>query len=326
MTSTTFSHENVIAAYERISNSIIKTPVHTSSTIDKLVGKNVFFKCENFQKTGSFKARGALNAVLAKQFNSNNVSGFVTHSSGNHGTALAWACKNQSIPCSIVLPKDTPKVKIESIKNYGAKIEFCEPNPNSRVELCKRIASAQNQLIINPYDDYDVMSGQGTIAYEFLEQIPQLDAILVSVSGGSLISGISIYAKEIKPSIRIFAVEPCGKRLSECIRNDKRNLDGKEAAFLPTKAEGIRTEMCGELTFPIIKQNIKADDVFSISDDQMIEATKFVFERMKLVIELSAGAAVAAVMSDKMKNNYPSLKNIGVILCGGNIDIKNLPW
>lgn len=321
--------DKIVDAHQRISQFLMQTPVHVSTTVDNIVGKKVFFKCENFQKTGSFKARGALNAVLKKICQSENIlnySGIVTHSSGNHGTALSWACNYQAIPCTVVVPKDTPLNKIESIKAYNAELEFCEPNPSSRVEVADRLAAEKQLLLVKPYDDYDVMAGQGTVAVEFLEQIPDLDAILVSVSGGGLISGISTYAKSINPNIRIFAVEPVGKRLGQCIKSKNRNLDGKEPAFLKTKAEGIKTELCGELTFPIISSNIDPDDVFTVTDDQMIEATKFVFKRMKMVIELSAGAAVAAVFSEKMKNNYPDLKKIGVILCGGNIDIENLPW
>ena len=192
----------------------------------------------------------------------------------------------------------------------------------SRVEVCDRLSKEENLLIVKPYDDYDVICGQATVACEFLEQIPALDAIVVSVSGGGLISGISSYAKSIKPSIRIFAVEPTGKRLSECLEKNKRNLDDKEPAFLNTKAEGIRTEQCGTLTFPIINKWVEPNDVITVTDEEMIEATNFVLQRMKIVIELSAGAAVAAVMSQKMKNNYPELKNIGVILCGGNVEVK----
>lgn len=242
------------------------------------------------------------------------------------GTALAWACHAMNVKCKVVLPEDTPKSKIDSVLGYGAQVVFCKPNPTSRVETCQRIANEENMKIIKPYDDYNVMCGQGTIAKELLDQIPYLDGILVSVSGGGLISGISAYAKAINPNLKVFAVEPVGKQLGECIRNNKRNLHDKEPAFLNTLAEGIRTEQCGVLTFPILSQHVQPDDVFSVNDQEMIEATKFIFKTMKLVIELSAGAAVAALLSNKMKENYPDIKNVGVILCGGNIDISNLPW
>lgn len=240
------------------------------------------------------------------------------------GTALAWAAKYENLPCTIVVPKNTPQVKVQSILEYGAQLEFCENSPVSRVEVCERLSRERRQLIIPPYDDYDIMCGQGTVAFEFLEQVPDLDAILVSVSGGGLISGIAVCAKRMKPSIRIIGVEPEGKRLAECLRRSERNLDHKPTCYLSTLAEGIRTEQCGQLTFGVLSQHVQPDDIITVSDDEMIEATKFVFTRMKMVVELAAGAAVAAAF--KMKHSYPELKHVGVILCGGNIDINNLPW
>ena len=239
---------------------------------------------------------------------------------------MAWAAHCEKIPCTVVVPKNTTKVKLDAIREYGAQVEFCENNPESRVEVCERLAEEQNRLIIKPYDDYDVMCGQGTIALEFLEQIPHLDAIVISISGGGLLSGVCVCAKAIKPSIRIIGVEPVGKRLAECLKKNERNLDNKPVSYLNTLAEGIRTEQCGQLTFPILSKYIRPEDVITVTDEDMIEATKFVFKRMKMVIELAAGAAVAAVLSPKLKENYPELKNIGVVLCGGNIDIEHLPW
>lgn len=288
--------EKIKEAHDRIKSFLKKTPVETSSYIDTLAGKNLFFKCENLQKTGSFKTRGALNAVLSKMsLEKSEYNGCVTHSSGNHGQALAWACSVNKLPCSIVLPKNTPQVKVDAVKTYNAELAFCENNPVSRAETCQKISTEKNYVIINPYDDYDVMCGQGTVAYEFLEQIPQLEAILVSVSGGGLISGISAWAKSIKPSIKIFAVEPENKRLLECLEKNERNLDDKPQASLTTLAEGIRMEQCGLLTFPIMKKYV--DDVFTVSDAEMIEATKLVFKRMKLVVELAAGKVLCYLFS-----------------------------
>ena len=250
-------------------------------------------------------------------------SGFITHSSGNHGTALAWACQANEKPCTIVLPKNTPHVKVDAVKGYGANVEFCENNPISRKSTCEQLSIERNLKIINPYDDYNVMCGQGTVACEFLEQIPHLDAIFVSVSGGGLISGISVYAKSINPSIKIFPVEPVNKNLSACLEKHDRNPENKPPNALNTIAEGIRMEQCGHLTVPIIDKYIDKDDVFTVTDEEMKKATKLIFERMKLVIELSAGAAVAAILSEKMQQ-YPELNNVGVILCGGNIPLDGL--
>lgn len=280
-------------AHERISQYLKPTPVLTSSYIDQLAGKRLFFKCENLQKTGAFKARGALNAVLKKMRNNNEdtkeYKGCVTHSSGNHGQAVAWACDVNKLPCVIVLPKNTPQVKVEAVETYHSSVVFCENNPVSRQETCEQISKDKDFLIVKPYDDYDVMAGQGTVAYELLDQVPDLDAILVSVSGGGLISGISVYAKAIKPSIKIFAVEPENKRLGECLSKNERNLDKKPQASLTTLAEGIRMEQCGELTFPIMRTHVEPDDVFTVTDAEMIEATKLMMTRMKMVVELAAG-------------------------------------
>ena len=311
------------SAYMRIKNQIHLTPVITSETVDSKVGKKVYFKCENFQKTGSFKARGALNAVLTKT-TSTASAGCVTHSSGNHGQALAWAAKYANIDCTVVVPRGTPDVKINAIKAYNGRVEVCEANPQARVDTCERISRDENKIIIPPYDDYDVICGQATIALEFLQQVPDLDAIIVPISGGGMISGIALYAKAFKPSIRIFGVEPEGKNLQASLEA-KTRLWSSEAKFLNTKAEAIRLQQCGQLTFPIIC-NLVETDVFTQSDESMIEGTKFAFERLKVVVELASGAAIAAVFSDKMRNTYPELKHIGVILCGGNIDISHLPW
>lgn len=320
------SADDVNKAFERIKNHIHLTPVQTSQTINDLSGKKVYFKCEIFQKTGSFKARGALNSLLAEieKNGPNSLKGCVTHSSGNHGQALAWAAKNLKIECAVVVPEGTPAVKINAIRSYNGRIEICAPNPKARLDACERISTEENKIIIPPYDHYNVISGQGTIAIEFLEQVPHLDAILVPVSGGGMISGIALYAKSIKPSIKIFAVVPEGKQLDECLQAKKR-LWTDNSKFLDSKAEAIRLQQCGQLTFPIMCDLVE-DDVFIQSDESMIKAARFLFERMKIVVELAAGAACAAVLSDKMKLNYPELKHIGVILCGGNIDVDNLPW
>jgi len=279
-------------AYSRIKTHLKPTPVETSTYLDSLAGYRLFFKCEQLQKTGSFKVRGALNTVMKKMGPGIDRQGFlgcVTHSSGNHGQALAWACDVNKVPCTIVLPKGTPQIKVDAVATYHSELVYCENNPVSREEFTERIARDNNYLIVNPYNDYDVMCGQGTVALEFLEQVPSLDALLVTVSGGGLISGISVYAKSVNPRIKIIAVEPEGKRLSESLHKNERDLDHKPQADLNTMAEGIRLEQCGAMTFPIMKTLIEADDVITVSDMQMIEATKLVFKRMKLVIELSAG-------------------------------------
>jgi serine racemase len=223
----------------------------------------------------------------------------------------------------VVVPRGTPPVKINAIRNYGGKVVECDPDSQSRVLTCNKIASEENKLIIPPYDDYDIMCGQGTVAVEFLQQLPQLDCIFVAVSGGGLISGISSYAKAIKPSIKIFACEPVGKNLEASLRKGER-LWPNENKFLETKADAIRTVQCGQLTFPLILKLVEKE-VFTQDDDSMTQACLLMFERLKIVGELAAGASLAAVLSEKFKKDeYKDLKNVGVIVCGGNIDIKSL--
>lgn len=328
------SLREVKEAYQRIAPFVHQTPVMTCSTLDKLAsqkaGKPVqlVFKCENFQKTGAFKARGACNAVqIAK---AQGVPGVVTHSSGNHGQAVAWAASKcvANIPCTVVVPKGTPAIKCEAIKGYGAELVFCESSPTSRKETCDAIAQATGKSIIHPYDNYNVMAGQATIAYELLDLqgFQDVDAILVPISGGGMTSGIAVAAKSINPKIKVIAVEPTGKDLSPSLKAGQR-LWPNPPQFLDTIAEGIKTQQVGQLTFPILLDLIEKD-VITVSDQDMIAAMRLVAERMKVVIEAAAGASVAAAVfhADKMASKWPHLEKIAVILCGGNVDLDKLPW
>ncbi|CAH1793240.1 unnamed protein product [Owenia fusiformis] len=318
------SLQDIIKAHQRIAKHIHRTPVLTCTTIDNLVNRKVFFKAENLQKTGSFKPRGALNSILKLKEEHSKVAGIVTHSSGNHGQAVAWAARLADLPCCVVVPQGTPEVKAQAIKGYGADLVYCDPSPTSRVETCDKIAKDKGYFIVHPYDQYNTIAGQGTMAVEFLEEVPELDAILVPISGGGMTSGIAIAAKAIKPSIKIFPVEPLGKELGPCLK-EKARLWKNPPQFVDTIAEGIRTQQLGHLTFPIVCELVEKQ-VFTVSNKEMVEAMKFVWQRMKTVIEASSAAGVHAVMSEEMRQLDPSLKNIGVILCGGNVDIDNLPW
>ncbi|VDI20595.1 serine racemase [Mytilus galloprovincialis] len=311
-------------AHERLKPYIHHTPVFTSSTFDKLIGRKAFFKAENLQKTGSFKARGALNSVLLLKEKNPALPGVVTHSSGNHGQGLAWAAKTAGVKCCVVIPNNAPKSKADAIKGYGAELVWCEPTPKDREETCARMAKEKGLEIVPPYDHYNVIAGQGTLALELMEQVPELDAILVPISGGGMISGIAIAAKSVKNDVKVFAVEPEGKMVESCLKEGKR-LWPNPPRFLSTIADGIRLQQLGHLTFPIMLDLVEKD-VFTIKDEDMIEGMKFSFQHMKLVIEAASGAAVAAAMSDKLQNMDPSIKNVDVILFGGNVDINQLPW
>lgn len=313
-----------IAASHLRSISLPITPILTSSILNRLTGREIYLKCENFQRTGSFKSRGALNAVLNALKIDPNIKGFVTHSSGNHGQAVSYASSIVQRPCVVVVPQGTPKNKTDAIEHYGAELLFCGPMPNDRVEMCNKMSEERGFFIVPPYDHRDVIAGQGTIAVEFLEQVPNLDAILVPVSGGGLISGIALYAKRINPQIRIYACVPEGKMLEECLRTNER-LWQNPPQFLSTRCESCRLQQCGQLTFPIMCSLIEKE-VFVIPESMMINATRFAFERLKLVVELAAGLSLGAILSQSERLDK-NIRNVGVILCGGNIDLSlPLPW
>ncbi|CAG2251090.1 SRR [Mytilus edulis] len=316
--------DDIQKAHERIKPFVHRTPVFTSSTFNKLIGREAFFKCENLQKTGSFKARGALNSILKLKEADPKLKGVVTHSSGNHGQATAWASRMSDVECSVVIPRTAPKVKAAAIKGYGADLIFCEPNPTARKETCAKIAEEKGYAIVHSADHYDVIAGQGTMAVELLEEVPDLDAILVSASGGGMISGISIAAKAIKENIKVFMVEPEGKMAEKCMRSGER-LWPNPPKFLDTIADGIILQQLGHLTFPIICDLVEKD-VFTVNNEEMIKGMKFAFQHMKLVIEAASGATIAAAMSEKLMQMDPSIKKIGIIICGGNVDIDKLPW
>jgi len=318
------SAADVLKASERISSFIHKTPIVTSTQANNKCGRQLFFKCENFQKSGSFKARGAMNAVLKAKDENPNINGLITHSSGNHGQALAWAAQQAKIPCSVVIPQVAPEIKKDAIRNYGAEVIECGDKPSDRSDVMKKIQEERNLTFIPPYDHYDVIAGQGTIGLEFLEQVPQLDALLITISGGGMSSGMALAAKSIKPDIKIFLVCPKGKRLQETLESGKRVWEGPPQ-YLNTIADGIRLQQTGLLTTPIL-MDLAEKEVFEMSEPEIIEAMKFSFERMKLVVEAAAACGIAAAFSDKLKQMDNSLKNIGVILCGGNLDLENLPF
>ncbi|CAG2256280.1 SRR [Mytilus edulis] len=314
----------IYEAHERIKPFVHKTPVYTNTTFNNLIGKEAFFKCENLQKTGSFKARGALNTILKLKKSNPNLKGVVAYSSGNHGLATAWASRLAGVKCSVVVPKTTSEFKVTAVQGYGAEVVKCEYDPISRLEACETIATKEGYEIIHTSDHDDVIHGQGTIALELLQEVPDLDAILVSASGGGMISGIAIAAKAINKNIKIFMVEPKGKMAEESLRSGKR-LWPNPPQFIDTTAEGLMSQQLGNLTFPIICRLVEKE-VFTVGNEDIINGMVFSFRYMKMVIEAAAGATVAAAMSEKLKQMDPGIKKIGVILCGGNIDILKLPW
>lgn len=264
----------VLAAAQRIRSSVYTTPLLTSAYVDAAVGVNCYFKAEHLQRTGSFKMRGAANAVFSAT-DEDAARGFVAHSAGNHGAALAAASEARGVPCTIVVPSDTPVAKVRNIERYGATCVLCEPNQKARAEgAASEAARMGGATIVPPYDDPSVVAGQGTIALELIEQAPELDAILVPTSGGGMLSGIALAARALKPGIRVIAVEPEGKELGRAFAEGKRVLDEEKAnRLLPTIADAIRTTALGPGCWELAQQHVDPV-VLSVSNPMLREAVR----------------------------------------------------
>ena len=303
-------------AAERIAPYAHRTPVITNESLNQLVGAHVFLKCENIQKVGAFKFRGASNAVWSLS-DEESKNGVCTHSSGNHAQALALAAKMRGIPAFIVMPNNAPQVKKDAVAGYGGQITFCEPTLDARESTLDRIRLDTGANVVHPYNDERVIAGQGTAAIELLDQVPDLDVIIAPVGGGGLLSGTSIAAKGIKTSIRVIAAEP------EMADDAYRSM--KETKIIPsnnpkTIADGLLTSL-GTLTFPIIQQNV--EQIVTVSEQGIIDSMKFIWERAKIIIEPSAATVVSVLWEKKI--DLSGLK-VGVILSGGNVDLNKLPW
>lgn len=305
---------DVMAAHERIARYIHHTPVLTSSAVNGLSGSDLFFKCENFQKVGAFKYRGATNATLLLS-EKDAARGVATHSSGNHAAALALAAQRRGIKAHIVMPSNSPKVKIEAVKGYGGIITFCEPTLEARETTLEKVVAETGATFIHPYDNPRIIAGQGTAAKELLEEVPELDVIMAPVGGGGLLSGTLISAKSMKPAIKAYAAEPLGA-------NDAWQ-SFKAGRLIPqtnpqTIADGLRTSL-SELTFSIISKY--CDDILCVSEESIIRALRIIWERMKIIVEPSAAVPFAAVLDN------PDLfrgKKTGIIFSGGNAELDAL--
>src|SRR5262245_44390493 len=281
-------------AAERIRGIVHRTPVMTSETLDRLAGRRVFLKCENLQKVGAFKYRGATNAVR-KLSDVEARRGVVTHSSGNHAQALALAARVRGIPAYIVMPKTAPAVKKAAVEGYGGIVTLCEPTLAAREEAAARLVKETGATLIPPFDHPDVIAGQGTAAIELLEDVPDLDAVVVQVGGGGQMAGWCIAAKGVKPLIRVFGAEPLGA--DDAARSKARGEWIPQTAP-NTIADGLLTST-GTLTWPVIRDQV--EQVFTVSDDQIRAAMRLVWERMKLIVEPSGVVGTAVVLSDAFK-------------------------
>ena len=303
--------QDVYDAHERIRDYALWTPVMTSSTIDNLTDCQVFFKCENFQRVGAFKFRGAFNTV-SQLTEEERRKGVIAHSSGNHAQALALAASLSGIKATIVMPKNSPQVKVNATRGYGAEIIFCENTTESRVQVANELIEKHDYVLIHPYNDERIIAGAGTAAMELIEEVEELDYVFAPVGGGGLLSGTSISTKGLCPESVVIAVEPANA--DDAYRSFR---DGKiyPSVNPNTIADGLRTQL-GELTFRVIQEFV--DSIITVSEEEIVDAMRLLWERMKLVVEPSGAVSLAGLL--KMKDELND-KRVGVIISGGNIDL-----
>ncbi len=320
------SWEAILAAHARIAPRIHRTPVLTSASLNAMTGARLFFKCENLQKTGSFKIRGASNAILSLT-EKEAAQGIVTQSSGNHGAAVACAAAWRRVPAWIVMPNNAPPVKAKAIEGYGGKIVFCEPTVTARKATCDRVLAETGAHLVHPYDDDRIIAGQATAAKELLEEFSSLDAVFAPVSGGGLLSGTCLGAKGICGQVRVFGCEP--ERADDAYRSlatgTLQSLDSSD-----TIADGLRATLAPR-TFAILRRHV--DRILLVSEDEIISAARLVWERMKIIIEPSSAVAIAPLLRPGVVEslNLPKRPDggapkLGVIFSGGNVDLSSLPW
>ncbi|MDT5159488.1 MAG: threo-3-hydroxy-L-aspartate ammonia-lyase [Acidobacteriota bacterium] len=302
-----FIHE----AAARIRPLIHRTPVITSRMFDEAAGRRVFFKCENLQRAGAFKMRGATNRILSLDAEERR-RGVVAFSSGNHAQAVALAARDASVRAVIVMPVDAPRTKLAATKGYGAEVVLFDRRREDREEIARRLSMQEGLTIVPPFDDYHIIAGQGTCALELFEDVPELDALLVPCGGGGLFAGTSTAAKALRPEVRCFPVE------SELSDDTRQSFRKGERVHIPppaTIADGMRTQMPGALTFPVVQRN--AEDVLTVSEDEIVETMRFLLFRMKILVEPTGAVAAAAVLSGKLPKG---IERVGVIISGGNVD------
>lgn len=307
-------------AHERIAPYVHRTPVMSSAYISEQLGMQVVFKCENLQKAGAFKSRGACHAVFSLT-DDDAARGVLTHSSGNHAGALARAANARGIAAYIVMPKNAPAVKVAAVRHYGGQITFCEPTQADREATAERIQNETGAVMIHPYNDERIIAGQGTAAVELLEEVPDLAAVIAPVGGGGLLSGTAIAAKSLKPDIRVFGAEP--ERLNDAYQSLQTHQI-QPATGADSLADGLKTSL-GSLTFPIIRERV--DEILLTEEATIVDAMRWVFERMKLVVEPSGVVPLAALLQnrERLLSEFRGRK-VGVIFSGGNVDLAHLPF
>ncbi len=307
---------DILAAHDRIRPFIHRTPVLTCRSINEILGASFFFKCENFQKVGAFKFRGATNAVLSLS-DDEALLGVGTHSSGNHAAALALAAWQRRIASHIVMPVSAPEVKKRAVAGYGARIYFCEPTLEARESTMKQVQHETGCTFIHPYNRFEIIAGQGTAAIELMEEVPDLDIIMTPVGGGGLLSGTAIAAKSLRHDIRVWAGEPSGADDAyRSVRDGVIHPSVKPA----TLADGLLTSL-GPLTFEVIQNRV--DEILLCPEERLVEAMRLIWERMKIVIEPSSAVPLGALMDST--GDWKG-RRIGIILSGGNVELGSLPF
>jgi threonine dehydratase len=303
--------EKIREAHERIRPRIHRTPVVTSRTFDEAAGREVFFKCENFQRSGAFKMRGATNKILSLNEEEKR-RGVVAFSSGNHAQAVSLAARDAGVRAVIAMPTDAPRSKLAATKGYGAEVVFYDRQREDREQVAREVGEREGLVLVPPYDDYFIIAGQGTCALELLEDVPELEALATPCGGGGLFAGASTAARSLRPGIRCFPVE------SELSDDTRQSFVKGERVHIPpprTIADGMRTHSPGALTFPVLQQT--AEDVLTVTEDEIVAAMRFLLFRMKILVEPTGAVVAAAALFGKIP---AEIKRIGVVISGGNVD------
>lgn len=308
--------DDMIVARARIEPHIHRTPVFTSRMLNEMTGAELFFKCENLQKAGAFKARGASNAVFGLS-DEQAARGVATHSSGNHGTCLSYAAGRRGIPCSVVMPRTAPQAKKDAVRGYGGRVIECEPSTSSREAVFAEVVAETGAEFVHPYNDHRVIAGQATCSAELIEQVPDLDAVIAPIGGGGMVSGTCLTLSNLAPHINIFAAEP--KQADDAYRSFRAGYIISDDAP-ETIADGLKVPL-KELTWHFVQNHVT--DILTASDEDIVEATKLTWKRLKIVMEPSSAVPLATILKN------PEIfagKRVGVIVTGGNVDLDKLPW
>ena len=310
------TYDDVLAAHARIAPHIHRTPILTSSYLDALTGASLFFKCENFQKAGAFKVRGASNAVFGLS-DADAARGVATHSSGNHALSLSYAAGRRGIPCAVVMPRTAPQAKKDAVRGYGGTITECEPSTTSREDVFARVQAQTGADFVHPYNDPRVISGQATCSRELMDQVEGLEQVIAPIGGGGMISGTCLTLSAIAPKVQIFAAEP--EQADDAFRSLRAgHIIADDAP--DTVADGLKVPL-KDLTWHFVKSRVT--DILTASEQEIIDAMRLTWARMKIVIEPSCAVPLATILknADVFRG-----RRVGVIITGGNVDLDKLPW